>query len=76
MSLFFTVTYAMDLVRPWEPYLKPDYDAYTRGSVIAYGNKGFTAQGFERQDFGCTDNHNVNVLQIWNRTQDSLKMLA
>ncbi|MDR3549916.1 MAG: hypothetical protein P4L31_00750 [Candidatus Babeliales bacterium] len=60
---------AMNLLMPYDTLIRPQFRFDRTYHLEVYGEHGFNAKGFNE----C--NNRVNVLQIWNRDQDALKML-
>ncbi len=62
-------SFAMNILRPYDTLIRPEFRNDTRYHFSLYGEHGFNAKGFGEDD------NRVNVLQIWNCDQDALAML-
>lgn len=64
------IIYCMNLLRPYDPLVRPDPFTQKNVGMLVWGEAGIKrAQGFDR------DGDINNVLRIWDCTQDALSML-
>ncbi len=68
LILHFSAT-AMNLLRPWDTLLRPEYDHTRRVQTMAFLEGDLNAKGYNE------DGDRVNVMRIWNNNQDALAML-
>jgi len=66
---FVTHCVAMNIVKPFDVFLRPQLREGKHFQIFGWGEYGFDAQGYDV----CGDK--VNVLRIWNKDQDALAML-
>ncbi len=71
ISIFFinSSLQAMNILQPWEPLVRPDYSSARMFQVYSLVEAGYNQLGLN------SDGTHVNVLQIYNREQNALKML-